>query len=157
MNKIGSVAIGTLVAGALAGAALVMAQQQGTRPPGARLARLQATETSRDSRVVGIDIVRTIETAEVEYKVKHGVYASWNKLFRAPDEEKRWEGLHLSAGPQIVPGWELKLVASADGEHFELSLHNVPDECGFSFFSDEHGVIYQGGAIDCSIELKPAS
>lgn len=157
MNKVRLVAIGTLVTGALAGAAFVMAQQQGTRPPGADLARLKAAETTRDSRVIGIDVVRSIETAEVEHKEWHGSYASWDELYRAPDEQRRWQHLQLSAGPEVVPGWRLKLVAAADGEHFELSLHNVADKCGFSFFSDEHGVIYQGGAIDCSIELKPAS
>lgn len=157
MNRIHAVAVVIVVSAGLACSAFVMAQQQQTAPPRNPLMRVQAVETSRDSRVIGIEAVRTIETAEVEHKAWHGAYASWNELYRAPDEQKRWERLHLLAGPEIVPGWELHLVASPDGSHFELSLRQLSDKCGFSFFSDERGVIYQGGVIDCSVELKPAS
>lgn len=157
MNKIRVSGVGIALLVAFACAALIAAQQQTSRPPGAGLARLQATQTSRDSRLIGIDVVRTIETAEVEHRSWHGSYASWTELYHSADEQKRWQHLQLSAGPEVVPGWKLDLVASSDGQHFELSLRNVADPCGFSFFSDEHGLIYQGGAIDCSIELKPAS
>lgn len=140
-------AVGVLVSCALACAALA---QQGD------IQHLQAVETSRNSRAIGLQIVRTIVTAEVTDYSQHGGFVGWDELYRAPDEQKPWERLHLSAGPEIVPGWKLHLVASADGKHFELSLNNVSDKCAFSFFSDESGVIYQGGAIDCSVDLKPA-
>ena len=154
MNLAKRTAIGISIMSALACAALVFAQEI---PRQRDLSRPQAVETSRDSRVIGINVVRTIETAEVEHRAWHGAYASWDDLYRSPDERKRWHPLHVSAGPEVVPGWDLNLVASADRKHFKLSLRNVSDPCAFSFFSDEHGVIYQGGAIDCSIDLKPAS
>lgn len=155
MNRMRAVTIGIVASSAFVCAALVTAQQQQTAPPRNDLAGVQAVETSRDSRVIGVAAVRTIETAEVEHKAWHGAYASWDELYRAPDEQKRWERLHLSAGPEIVPGWELRLVASADGKHFELSLSNASDECAVSFFSDERGMIYQGVALGCSAELVP--
>lgn len=155
MKRAKKVAIGIAIVSALTCAALVLAQQQA--PMQRNLKQQQAVETSRNSRMMGIEVVRNIETAEVEHKAWHGAFADWGELYSAPDEQKRWQSLQVSAGPEVIPGWKLKLVASADGEHFEVSLQNIADKCGFSFFSDEHGVIYQGGAIDCSIELKPTS
>ena len=72
MKSMRAIAIGIVVSSALVCAALVMAQEQQTRPPGAVLQHLQATETSRDSRMTGIDVMRTIDTAEMEYKAWHG-------------------------------------------------------------------------------------
>jgi hypothetical protein len=159
MNRMRAVAIGMVVSSALICAGLLVAQQQRTPvppPPQRQLQRMQAVETSRDSRMIGIDVVRNIETAEVEYKASHGAFADWSELYRSPDEVKRWQRLHATAGPEVVPGWMLSLVASADGKIFEISLRNLTDPCGFSFFSDQRGVIYQGGVIDCSVALKPA-
>lgn len=154
MNKTRVVAVGIAVSVAFVCAGLVAAQQS-RRQHG--LARPQAVETSRDSRMIGIEVVRNIETAEIEHRGWHGAFADWTELYRSPDEEKRWQRLHVSAGPEVIPGWKLSLVAAADGKSFNLSLRNVTDPCGFSFFSDQRGVIYQGGVIDCSVELKPAS
>lgn len=155
MKRAKRTVIVVFIASALACTALVFAQQQ--TPAQRDLKRPQAVETSRDSRMIGIDVVRQIETAEVEHRAWHGAFASWDELYNSPDEQKRWQHMRLTAGPEVVPGWELKLVASADGKQFELSLRNTADPCAFSFFSDQRGVIYQGGVIDCSIELKPAS
>jgi len=35
-------------------------------------------------------------------------------------------------------------------------MRKASDPCAFSFFSDQSGIVYQGGVIDCSIKLKPA-
>lgn len=157
MKSMRAVAIGIITIGALACATLIVAQQQNARPRNP-LMRVQAVETSRDSRMIGISVVRTIVTAEVTYNLEDGgSFVGWDQLYAAPDMQKYWEQLHLHLGPEVVPGWKLNLVASADGKHFTLSLRNLPDKCGFSFFSDDHGIIYQGGWIDCSVELKPAS
>lgn len=156
MKSMRAVAIGIITIGALACATLIVAQQQ-TAPPRNPLMRVQDVETSRDSRTIGIEVVRNIETAEVEHRAWHGAFADWTELYRSPDEEKRWQRLHVSAGPEVVPGWTLSLVAAADGKSFELSLRNLTDPCAFSFFSDQRGIIYQGGVIDCSVDLRPRS
>lgn len=152
-----AVAIGILAIGTLACATLIAAQQQ-TAPSQNPLMRVQAVETSHDTRMIGISVVRTIVTAEVTYNSEEGgSFVDWDQLYAAPDMQKYWERLHMHLGPEVVPGWKLNLVASADGKHFTLSLRNLSDRCGFSFFSDDHGIIYQGGWIDCTVELKPSS
>ncbi|HLW81784.1 MAG TPA: hypothetical protein VKS20_07070 [Candidatus Acidoferrales bacterium] len=166
MSRMRAIAIGVVVSSALICAALLMAQQQRTPvppPPQRGLQRMQAVETSRDSRMIGVSVVRLINTAEIDYKNAHdNKYASWDELLRSGvvgDEQAHWgllRGMRLSPGQEVVPGWTLSLVVSADGQSYELSLRNLIDPCAFSFFSDRRGVIYQGGVIDCSVELKPA-
>lgn len=161
MKSMRAVAIGLITVGALACATLIAAQEQ-TAPPQNPLARVQAVQTSRDSRQTGVNVVRLINTAEMNYKHAHGNFATWDELLRSGEisafEERvrQFQGLKLSSGPEVVPGWLLNLVTAADGQGYELSLRNLPDKCGFSLFSDQRGIIYQGGWIDCSVELKPA-
>lgn len=166
MSRMGAIAVCTMLSSAFIFTASVLAQQ-GAKPqpatPSRFLSRLSLTETTRDSRQVGVTVVRLINTAEMNYKRAHGSYATWDELFRSgaiSEREKQgtmFQGLKLSAGPEVTPGWVLNLVTAVGGQQYELSLRNSPDACGFSFFSDERGVIYQGGVIDCSVELKPAS
>jgi hypothetical protein len=151
MNRLRVFSVAVLVAGALACAAFALAQTQSSEPK----VRQMAVEPLRDSRVIGVDIVREINTAEVEHSALHGAFASWDQLYRSPDEQKRWQRLQLSSGPEVIPGWTLALVASADGKSFELSLRSLADRCGFSFFSDQSGVIYEGHAIGCPGEVLP--
>jgi hypothetical protein len=163
MDKMRAVASGLVVAGALVCAALVMAQQQRTAPPRNPLAGLQAVETTRDSHLTGVTVVRLINTAENSYKSAHGSYATWDELLHAgaisalEEPATPFQGLQLSAGPEVVPGWNLAIVVSADRRKYELALRSVDDkQCRFSFFSDESGLIYEGGVIDCPVQLVPA-
>ncbi len=108
MNRMHAMAVGIVVSSALVCAALAVAQEQQTRPPGAALQHLQATETSRDSRMTGVKVVRLINTAEAVYKSEHGSYASWSELFGSDAISERekpgtpFQGLQLSAGPEVV-------------------------------------------------------
>ncbi|HVA16572.1 MAG TPA: hypothetical protein VMV59_02550 [Candidatus Dormibacteraeota bacterium] len=161
MTKLRGTIVAMFAAGALACAALAMAQAQKPAPPASEpyrpLKRDAAIIQPNDARATAVNVVREINTAEVEHSAWHGTYASWNELYSATDEQKRWQRLQLSAGPEIVPGWTLSLVASADGKSFELSLRSLADKCGFSFFSDQRGVIYEGSAIGCAkVEVVPA-
>jgi|SRR5215469_5066624 len=156
------IAIGALASTALVCAVLVVAQEQRPAPP-AVLARQQAVETSRDSHLTGVNVVRLINTAEIDYRQSHGRYAKWDELVPSGSMTKferpgtPFQGLQLVARPEVTPGWILDLVTAADGQSYELSLRNSADACGFSFFSDQRGIIFQGGYIDCSVELKPPS
>ncbi|MGB6484004.1 MAG: hypothetical protein WBE86_11015 [Candidatus Acidiferrales bacterium] len=160
MNRMRAMAVGIVASSALVCAALVVAQEQQTRPPGAALQHLQATETSRDSSVIGINVLKTVVTAELEYNARHGSFVSWKELYSAPELQKNWQPLHLSVGPEVVPGWALSLVAAADGQRFQVSMRNLADPCRLSFFSDQNTIIYEGGALDCSapcaVQLVPS-
>jgi hypothetical protein len=53
-----------------------------------------------------------------------------------------------------LPGWEIHWVANADGYAFTLT--DVRDRCGFSFSSDERGVILQGVTLQPRYSVLPA-
>lgn len=115
-----------------------------------------AFETVRESRLIGVSVVRLINTAEQDYMVAHGRFATWDELNRsgavsaARKRSPEPKGLALSTGPEVVPGWMLAIVVSHDGKNYQLSLRNVGDrECRFSLFSDPSGLIYQGSVIGC--------
>jgi hypothetical protein len=54
------------------------------------------------------------------------------------------------SGPEIVPGWKLRLTVSKDGSAYDLSLEDVTDpKCGYAVMSDERGIVRQGKSVDC--------
>jgi tetratricopeptide (TPR) repeat protein len=120
---------------------------------------------SRDQKTLAVNIIRQINTAEViDCRSKYGEidknkrFLSWDELLSAAcfkqaqsraGSSKITENT-LSAGPEIVPGLELRLVVSSDGKHYNLWLgQNQAGNCGFAFYSDERGVIYEGRVIGC--------
>jgi hypothetical protein len=128
-------------------------------------------DTAKDSKGqarLAVSIIREINTAEVvdcrskERKIdENQKFLSWDELLNAPcfkQEQSRARFSHvnnlsLSPGPEIVPGLELRLVVSPDGKHYSLWLGQKRDvHCGFVFFSDERGVIYEGKAIGCGAQ-----
>lgn len=115
-----------------------------------------AFETVRESRLIGVSVVRLINTAEQDYRDAHGRFATWDELNRsgalagARKRSPEPKGLALSTGPEVVPGWMLAIIVSHDGKTYQLSLRNVGDrECRFSFFSDPSGLVYQGSVVGC--------
>jgi hypothetical protein len=116
-----------------------------------------------------VNIIRVINTAEVvTCRTKDGSidenakFLSWDELLIAPcfkQAQGQFSGvrfsqaseLSFSPGSEIVPGLELRLVVSPDGRQYNLWLGQKRDvHCGFAFFSDERGVIYEGQAIGCN-------
>jgi hypothetical protein len=58
----------------------------------------------------------------------------------------------FSNGPDILPGWSLRLNLTADGQAYDLLLEDLTDKtCGYAALTDERGVIRQSKAIDCKI------
>jgi len=153
MNKLRGTVIAILAAGALTCAALAMAQSR--EPAPAVPHDPMVFQAPNAVRMMGVNVVRLINTAETEYKSTHSGYATWPALYRSgiiAKHEKQgtmFGNLNLSEGPEVVPGWTLAMLVAADGQSYELSLHNLADKCGFSFFSDERGLIYEGNVIGC--------
>jgi hypothetical protein len=116
-------------------------------------------ESERHSLAVGI--VRSINTAEAQYKPSHGVFATWDNLISNGDFSEsgtKWSPPSLptvahamySAGPEIVPGWKLRLHLSNDGHVYDLRLEDVNDsKCGYAVISDDTGIVRQSKTIDC--------
>ncbi|HEV2489598.1 MAG TPA: hypothetical protein VGT03_07305 [Candidatus Acidoferrales bacterium] len=126
--------------------------------------RPMAVERVQDSRMIAVSLVKFLNSAEADYKLKEGNFASWTELDSSAyflAGKSRWaqtEGVPINSGPEIIPGWRLSLVRSADGASYQLMLQNVGDkECMFSFFSDQSGLIYRGQVLDCPAHVVPAS
>jgi|SRR5579871_1453426 len=113
---------------------------------------------SHDEQFTAIAIVRTINTAEAGYrfsKANDGTprnhYATWSELYASGilNEMKRStpevSSLITAAGLQ---GYKLALIVSADGQSYQLALHDAkPENALFSVFSDQTGVIYTGSPL----------
>jgi hypothetical protein len=116
----------------------------------------------QERRSFAMNLVRAINVAEASYKKSHdGGYATWDTLQGNGDFTEsgtKWAGESFPTvqhalygrGPEIVPGWKLRLLISANGNAYDLLLEDVTDpKCGYAVMSDERGLIRQGKAIDC--------
>jgi hypothetical protein len=55
-------------------------------------------------------------------------------------------------GPEILPGWSLRLDVIDGGEGYDLLLEDTTDRtCGYAAATDERGLIRQSKSIDCPI------
>lgn len=107
-------------------------------------------------QVQAVNLVRVINTAEYSYRKDHARFGAWEELYNSgavSDAQKRsaqWGDISISAGPEIISSHRLGLLVSPDGTTYSVSLHDTQSSaCGFSLFSDESGLIYQGSALDC--------
>ena len=122
-----------------------------------------SSDADRAKHVLAISLLRGINTAEAEYKIKHSTYASKDALLASDEFKSRgmaWAAknnpqlanVSLSSGPEILPGWSLRLNVTGDGQSYDLLLEDTTDKsCGYAAVTDERGVIRQSKAIDCAI------
>jgi len=112
-------------------------------------------------RSMAVNIVKAINAAEANYKKNHGVYASWSTLVSTSEFSSsgtKWSSEEFPTvahamygpGPEIVPGWKLRLNLSKEAAAYDLLLEDVSDpKCGFAIFSDDRGRIRQGTVVEC--------
>lgn len=121
-----------------------------------------SSDADRAKHVLAISLLRGINTAEAEYKMKHGAYAPKNTLLASDEFEGRgmtWAvrndpqlaNATLSNGPEILPGWALRLNVTADGQNYDLLLEDTTDKCGYAALTDERGIIRESKPIGCSL------
>jgi len=120
-------------------------------------------DRERERRSLAVNIVRAINTAEANYKKSNGVYATWDMLLGhgdfsesgtkwAPESFPTVAHAMYGPGPEIVPGWKLRLNLSKDGVSYDLILEDVTDpKCGYAVVSDDRGVVRQGKSVDCPL------
>jgi len=142
----------------LAGLILVTATpQRGQSTPA------QSPEKEHARRSLAVNLLRAISKAEYPYKSAHGTFATWDVLVaseefkdkgvpRAADSEPRLTNLHFSKGPEILPGWMLRLNVTSDGTGYDVLLEDKTDKaCGYAVVTNESGLIRQSKTIDCDI------
>jgi hypothetical protein len=123
----------------------------------------KSSDADHAKHSLAIGLLRNINTAEADYESKHGTYAAWKTLAasgkfletslqQTARNEPQFAHVKLSNGPEILPGWRLRLDLVADGKGYDVLLEDTTDNtCGYSAGSDERGVIRQSKAIDCEI------
>jgi hypothetical protein len=127
----------------------------------AQKASPQVPDRERERRSLAINLTRAINAAEANYKKNHGVYVTWDALLAngdftdtgtkwAPESFPTVAHAMYGRGPEIVPGWKLRLSLSKDGTAFDLVLEDVTDpKCGYAVFSDDRGRVRQGKSVEC--------
>ena len=85
--------------------------------------------------------IRAINTAQMRQRRDTGTFLETAALLKHPDVLRLVDGRNA----QVAPGWQLRLVTSADA--YLLVIKDTLDPCGFAYFSDDTGLIYTGQAI----------
>jgi hypothetical protein len=107
---------------------------------------------SQEQRARAINLVRSINTAEIRYSMGgtkdahngHGRFASWSELYSS----RLVNDLQVSSSPEVIPGYHLDVLASVDGKSFLVALHDTKEGEGlFSVFSDQSGIIFVGAPL----------
>jgi type II secretory pathway pseudopilin PulG len=110
-----------------------------------------------------VNVLRAINNAERDYKTKHGAYANWETLFsngyftesgtKSISEEYPTVAHALyGLGPEIVPGWRLRLNVSNNGQSYDVLLEDVNDpKCGFAGLTDDRGLVRQSKSVACPL------
>ena len=95
-----------------------------------------------------VGLVRTINTAEVSEQATYGSFGSWQTLLAHQQSLNEWltssysrdPDVHFGSGPEILPGWNLRLTVQSDG--WVVMLQIEQDKNGYAVLSDERGVIW---------------
>src|SRR5712664_2847182 len=70
----------------------------------------------------------------------------------ATQNESQLANAHFSKGPEILPGWMLRLNVTSDGKGYDVLLEDKTDKaCGYAVVTNESAVIRQSKTIDCDI------
>ena len=163
MKKENLILVAIIAAACLGIAALLPAQTVPQSPTPARHAQQE----------LAVGLLRSTNTAEASYKMQHGSYVAWTVLLvneskyfgraflvvaanygfaQTPPPDHRLAEMRLAVGPEILPGWNLRLNVHADGQGYDLLLEDLTDkQCGYAALTDESGIIRQSRTIDCEL------
>ena len=104
---------------------------------------------------------RLVNTAEMRYRHDQGRYGTFAELVKSSEMEKAAHGFSLvtsvyqkinsQSESEPIAGLQFGLVLAGDGTKYKLSVREKQDKpaCGFAFFSDEIGLIFEGRVIAC--------
>ena len=118
-------------------------------------------QNDQERRSFAQNLARAINAAEADYFKSHQVYASWDTLtglgdfsqsgtrFASADFPTVAHALYGS-GPEIVPGWRLRLLLSNKEKSYDVLIEDVNDlKCGYAVMTDERGKIRRGNFLEC--------
>jgi hypothetical protein len=121
-------------------------------------------DRERERRSFAINLVRAIQKAQLDFKSKHAIYANWDSLYgngyftstgtkwASPEFPTVGQALYGN-GPEVVPGWRLRLNVSHSGSAYDLLLEDVNDpKCGYAVVADERGTVRHSKSVECPIQ-----
>lgn len=109
-------------------------------------------------RVLAVQGLRALNTAEVRYAQAAGHFGTWADLrpviakWKAGEVKGTWgealQSLNTDSSDDPLPGWKIRILVADDGHRYTLALHK-DQQCDVNGFSDESGIIYLGTALGC--------
>ena len=119
--------------------------------------------TPLQKRQIAVSVLRVINTAEVSHLSRNGRFATLSEF--TPTELDTSRARYSNpAMPSIdpassdpVPGFNLRIMVAADGQSYSVKLSDKQrGNCGTDAFTDDAGLIYLAGPIDCNFAtLQP--
>ena len=122
-------------------------------------AKNEPSDADQARHMMAISLLRAINTMEGVLLAKNGSYATWNELLSSQEFtediakcDTSLAGAHFATGPEILPGWSLRLNLTKDRAGYDVMLEDTTDKtCGYAAVTDERGILRQSKAIDCPI------
>jgi len=118
-------------------------------------------------RISALNFVKMVNTAEREFLQLHGRYASLPELTKsgqasqntqaASQDVPELQSMDLQSQSEPLAGFHLRFIIASDGSEYELSLTETSRACGFTWFSNESGALYQAKTLTCAEELTPSA
>jgi hypothetical protein len=118
-------------------------------------------DSLKEKKNLAVNFVRLVNTAEMNYRHDEGRYGTFAYLVKSSELQKvsaRFpqfasvlQGINSQSESEPIAGLQFGLVLAGDGTKYKLSVREKQDKpaCGFAFFSDESGLIFEGRVIDC--------
>lgn len=110
------------------------------------------TPQENDRRMHALAVTRFVNTVEHRYKNTHGKFLPSSELQDAAivgemglTDTYAHKNASFAAGTDVLQGFELSFTLGEDSYSFRVT--DKMDPCGFSFFSDQRAVIFEGHAI----------
>ena len=133
--------------------------------------RLQAGDKvdhqAAKDRISALNFVKMVNTAEREFLQLHGRYATFPELTKsgqgkqntqaASQDVRGLQSMDLQSQSEPLAGFHLRFIIASDGSEYELSLTETSRACGFTWFSNESGALYQAKTLTCAEELTPSA
>jgi len=147
----------------VAGIALCVGLLFSSKVSAQRKASPTVQDRQREQHSLAFNLVAAINAAEASSKKKTGAYATWEMLYSsgeftstgtkwAPESMPTVRNAMYGPGPEIVPGWKLRLTISKDAKAYSLLLEDANDpKCRYAVVSDETGLLRQSRSIDCPL------
>ncbi len=109
---------------------------------------LPRPDLERHVHILGL--LRTINTSEVTYQSKYGLFGTWQALLS--NDPKYFEkflaingllqaNVQFGEAPEVLPGLNLRMNVHTDGQGYDLLLEDTTDKEHYGALSDERGVI----------------